>query len=156
MAPTFSEVGASENPGAVHIARSKRKRNDPEKSPWAFGAVLARKRKLAMSFVWKHSVLLRLPGHLIVRMMLALTLVAATGGLSAGAAESGTDIPAPALDPPQAPNGKLQTAVLAGGCFWGVQAVFQHVRGVESAVSGSSGGDQAAAWVPDALGMPSP
>jgi peptide-methionine (S)-S-oxide reductase len=98
-----------------------------------------------MSFVWKRSVLLRLPGHLIVRMMLALTLVAATGGLSAGAAESGTDVPTPVLDPPQAPNGKLQTAVLAGGCFWGVQAVFQHVRGVVSAVSGYSGGDQAAA-----------
>src|SRR5271166_6470310 len=36
-------------------------------------------------------------------------------------------------------------AVLAGGCFWGVQAVFQHVKGVETAVSGYSGGEEATA-----------
>jgi peptide-methionine (S)-S-oxide reductase len=49
--------------------------------------------------------------------------------------------PAPATDakltPPQ---GALQTAVFAGGCFWGVQGVFQHVKGVKSAISGYSGG----------------
>ena len=78
-------------------------------------------------------------------MMLALVLVAAAGCRSAGAAESGTNIPAPELDLPQTPTGALQTAVLAGGCFWGVQAVFQHVRGIEFAVSGYSGGDQATA-----------
>ena len=64
--------------------------------------------------------------------------------MAEGAAESGTNIPGPALDLPRTPDGKLQTAVLAGGCFWGVQAVFQHVKGVEPAVSGYSGGDQAA------------
>ena len=47
-------------------------------------------------------------------------------------------IPAPAVDEPA--GGGLETAIVAGGCFWGVQAVFQHVNGVESAVSGYSGG----------------
>ena len=87
----------------------------------------------------------RSPGLRQHFMMLALVFVAAVGWRSAGAAEGGTNIPAPALDLPQTPTSKLQTAVLAGGCFWGVQAVFQHVRGIESAVSGYSGGDQATA-----------
>ena len=47
-------------------------------------------------------------------------------------------VPAPVLDPPV--KGKSETAVLAGGCFWGVQGVYQHVDGVTSAVSGYSGG----------------
>jgi len=47
-------------------------------------------------------------------------------------------VPAPAVDPAEA--GKTATAVLAGGCFWGVQGVFQHVEGVSAAVSGYSGG----------------
>jgi len=45
----------------------------------------------------------------------------------------------PALDARSAPP-KTETAVFAGGCFWGIQAVFQHTRGVTSAVSGYSGG----------------
>ena len=39
----------------------------------------------------------------------------------------------------------MQTAVLAGGCFWGVQAVFQHLNGVQRALSGYAGGDRATA-----------
>jgi peptide-methionine (S)-S-oxide reductase len=39
-----------------------------------------------------------------------------------------------------APSPKLQTAVLAGGCFWGMEAVFEHVKGVEDVVSGYAGG----------------
>jgi peptide-methionine (S)-S-oxide reductase len=46
-------------------------------------------------------------------------------------------LPAPVLDEAAATPG-LQTAIFAGGCFWGVQAVFQHVAGVKSAVSGYS------------------
>jgi len=45
----------------------------------------------------------------------------------------------PALDAHSAPP-KTETAVFAGGCFWGIQAVFQHTKGVTSAVSGYSGG----------------
>lgn len=48
-------------------------------------------------------------------------------------------VPAPAFDP--ADPAKTATAVFAGGCFWGVQGVFQHVDGVTSAVSGYSGGN---------------
>jgi peptide-methionine (S)-S-oxide reductase len=48
-------------------------------------------------------------------------------------------LPAPALDTPAAQAGK-QTVVFAGGCFWGVQAVFQHVKGVQEATSGYAGG----------------
>jgi len=49
-------------------------------------------------------------------------------------------IPNPALDAPIAKTKTGQTAVVAGGCFWGIQAVFQHVKGVISATSGYSGG----------------
>ena len=53
-------------------------------------------------------------------------------------AQSGRAIPAPALD--EANSAPTETIVLAGGCFWGVQGVFQHVKGVISATSGYSGG----------------
>ena len=62
----------------------------------------------------------------------------------AGPAESAVVIPLPLIDNPKTP-GPTQTAVLAGGCFWGVQAVYQHVRGVTNAVSGYAGGDKASA-----------
>lgn len=54
------------------------------------------------------------------------------------AAEPAVVIPAPGID--EAAKGNSETAVFAGGCFWGVQAVFQHVKGVKNAVSGYSGG----------------
>jgi peptide-methionine (S)-S-oxide reductase len=56
------------------------------------------------------------------------------------AAEGAVVIPAPAKDVPTSDG--VQTAVLAGGCFWGVQGVFQHTKGVVSAVSGYAGGSQ--------------
>jgi peptide-methionine (S)-S-oxide reductase len=59
--------------------------------------------------------------------------------------ESASIIPAPAVDAPTPAVEGLQTAVLAGGCFWGVQAVFQHVKGVSGAVSGYAGGSKATA-----------
>ena len=49
-------------------------------------------------------------------------------------------VPAPAVDAPRAATPGQQSAVLSGGCFWGVQAVFQHVKGVIKATSGYSGG----------------
>ena len=48
--------------------------------------------------------------------------------------------PAPAVDTPLASSPTKQSAVFAGGCFWGVQAVFEHLKGVTSATSGYSGG----------------
>jgi peptide-methionine (S)-S-oxide reductase len=59
----------------------------------------------------------------------------------AGAAEPAVVIPAPTLDEPAAGR-HTETAVFAGGCFWGVQGVFQHVKGVTNAVSGYSGGEK--------------
>ena len=59
------------------------------------------------------------------------------------AAESATAIPVPIVDT-TAPGGEIETAVVAGGCFWGVQAVFAHVKGVTLALSGYAGGTTAA------------
>ena len=57
--------------------------------------------------------------------------------------EAGVMIAPPALDEPiSATAAHEETAVFAGGCFWGVQGVFQHVRGVTKAVSGYSGGQR--------------
>jgi peptide-methionine (S)-S-oxide reductase len=66
-------------------------------------------------------------------------LMAALAPALASCAESATVIPAPKLDEPAASSGS-ETAVLAGGCFWGVQAVFQHVKGVTQVLSGYAGG----------------
>ena len=78
--------------------------------------------------------------HSSRRLALAALLGLAT---SAFAAEEARKIPAPAQD--EAPRGDSETIVLAGGCFWGVQGVFQHVKGVASPVSGYEGGDKATA-----------
>lgn len=61
-----------------------------------------------------------------------------------GAAEPGRAIPRPAIDVAST-QATSAVAVFAGGCFWGVQGVFQHVEGVINAVSGYAGGDQASA-----------
>lgn len=58
---------------------------------------------------------------------------------SAFSSEEAVKIPAPAQDPAAASAG-VQKAIFAGGCFWGVQGVFQHVKGVQRVVSGYSGG----------------
>jgi peptide-methionine (S)-S-oxide reductase len=49
-------------------------------------------------------------------------------------------LPAPAIDATRASSAGTQTAVFAGGCFWGVEAVYRHMKGVQSAVSGYAGG----------------
>ena len=59
---------------------------------------------------------------------------------SALAQEIAVKLPAPTQDTAAAPQGARETAVFAGGCFWGVQAVFQHTQGVLNAVSGYAGG----------------
>ena len=67
---------------------------------------------------------------------LALAIVLAAHSFSSPA----DSLPDPAVDLPAARAGGVQTAVLAGGCFWGVEGVFEHVRGVTGAVSGYAGG----------------
>ena len=59
-------------------------------------------------------------------------------------AEEARNVPAPTVDE-QAAGKTSETAVIAGGCFWGVQGVFQHVAGVTNAVSGYAGGAKATA-----------
>jgi peptide-methionine (S)-S-oxide reductase len=68
---------------------------------------------------------------------LAVMLIAVAAG-TARAQEPAVAIPPPLMDEP--PQAGTETAVFAGGCFWGVQGVFQHVKGVKSAVSGYAGG----------------
>ncbi len=70
-------------------------------------------------------------------------LSAAWLGAPARADQEPRLVPPPAVDEP-ARSGQ-EVAVVAGGCFWGVQGVFQHVKGVVSAVSGYDGGDKATA-----------
>ncbi len=62
-----------------------------------------------------------------------------------GAQAAGNSFPAPAINEPLAMTSKQEAIVVAGGCFWGIQAVFQHVKGVVSATSGYSGGGSSTA-----------
>lgn len=73
--------------------------------------------------------------------LLALAFAVLT--VPACAADLNKRIPAPALDPASA--AQSETLVLAGGCFWGQQGVFQHVKGVSKVVAGYSGGTKATA-----------
>jgi peptide-methionine (S)-S-oxide reductase len=82
-----------------------------------------------------------------LRHIVPITLVAAIVAVAAwqpwaisAAAEKAVVIPAPTLDAQPGPR-VSEVAVLAGGCFWGVQGVFQHVEGVTRAVSGYAGGN---------------
>ena len=75
-------------------------------------------------------------------LLLSLALAATP---FAARAESAVTIPPPSAEAPAQGSG-LETAVLAGGCFWGIQAVYQHVKGVKNAVSGYAGGTQKDAY----------
>ncbi|RDE06160.1 peptide-methionine (S)-S-oxide reductase MsrA [Sphingomonas aracearum] len=79
--------------------------------------------------------------------LLGLSGIAALIGAAAlstpATAERAVPIPAAARDVPATPG--LQTAVLAGGCFWGMEAVFEHVKGVRDVQSGYAGGTRASA-----------
>jgi peptide-methionine (S)-S-oxide reductase len=68
-------------------------------------------------------------------------LVWATAKPNDGRANPTSAFPKPAVDSPLATSSAKETAVLAGGCFWGIQAVFSHLKGVVSATSGYSGGE---------------
>jgi len=80
-----------------------------------------------------------------VLLLAALECLGNGGQQPVLAAESSVIVPAPLLDAPKVGPAAIQTAVLAGGCFWGVQGVYQHVRGVTQALSGYSGGTKATA-----------
>src|SRR5580700_181954 len=75
-----------------------------------------------------------------VRMVaMMLTVLAGTLACRAGSGASAA-VPSPVVDESKAEAKGKETAVVAGGCFWGIQAVFQHVKGVHSATAGYSGG----------------
>ena len=59
--------------------------------------------------------------------------------------QTATPLPPPEVDSPRGAAATTQTAVLAGGCFWGVQGVFQHTKGVKNVLSGYSGGEKTTA-----------
>src|SRR5271156_6931298 len=82
------------------------------------------------------------------RALAYATLFVSLLGLAAtmpAQAEPAVVIPAPALAPAPPAGSGLQTIVLAGGCFWGPQAVYEHVKGVTQALSGYAGGQKATA-----------
>jgi peptide-methionine (S)-S-oxide reductase len=84
----------------------------------------------------------RIPYALCVTTLLALAGAGLT--IFPSAAEVARVVPPPALDEPSG-QAASEVAIVAGGCFWGVQGVFQHVEGVTNAVSGYAGGDKATA-----------
>lgn len=83
---------------------------------------------------------MRLNGKLIMMVLLLGLGILASRPMMA-ARDAPTIIAPPALDNAKA-KGPMQTAVLAGGCFWGVQGVFEHVKGVRKVVSGYAGGSE--------------
>ncbi|HEY8165634.1 MAG TPA: peptide-methionine (S)-S-oxide reductase MsrA [Gemmatimonadaceae bacterium] len=76
-------------------------------------------------------------GILLTGVTAALLLIA---GRSTSATAAISPLPPPTFDAPLAPKHGQDTAVLAGGCFWGIEEVFQHVKGVKDAMSGYAGG----------------
>jgi peptide-methionine (S)-S-oxide reductase len=75
----------------------------------------------------------------VIVIFFAWTAIRALGARPAETPNASV-FPKPAIDAPLASSSRSESAVFAGGCFWGVQAVFEHVKGVKSATSGYSGG----------------
>lgn len=73
-----------------------------------------------------------------IKALLAFTIAISAGSLLASA--KSVKVPAPVLMEQQSADQGTEKTVLAGGCFWGLQAVFQHVKGVQNVVSGYAGG----------------
>jgi peptide-methionine (S)-S-oxide reductase len=72
--------------------------------------------------------------------MVAMLLSVLAGAVACRAGGASAAVPAPVVDEVKAAAKGKETAVVAGGCFWGIQGVFSHVKGVHSATSGYSGG----------------
>lgn len=83
------------------------------------------------------------PSHSLSALLFSFALAAAAGCSMSSAAPVAA--PMPAVDVVSGTDVKSATAVFAGGCFWGIEAVFEHVKGVQSARSGYAGGTQATA-----------
>ena len=84
------------------------------------------------------SIIAKLIGLLGIAVLIGVLVTQST--IPIRGAESRFALPDPTSDAPLAKTSGQETAVVAGGCFWGIQAVFQHVKGVTAATSGYSGG----------------
>jgi peptide-methionine (S)-S-oxide reductase len=73
----------------------------------------------------------------LIRLMPVLCLATT---IACHASSAAVKLPDPAADEPLSKSKGMQTVVLSGGCFWGIQAVFEHVKGVSSVTAGYSGG----------------
>ena len=81
--------------------------------------------------------------HSLFRKLATLPLTALIAGCSLLPVQAAaTTIPDPAKDAPLAAGSGKQTIVLAGGCFWGMQSVFEHVKGVTAVTAGYAGGSK--------------
>src|SRR5471030_3158179 len=83
---------------------------------------------------------IRLPAASVLSLVLGLS-----ASQPVAAAETAQLLPPPQAEMPAAAGTQLETAVLAGGCCWGVQGVFEHVKGVDRVLSGYAGGTAASA-----------
>ncbi|MGC2695228.1 MAG: peptide-methionine (S)-S-oxide reductase MsrA [Candidatus Angelobacter sp.] len=72
--------------------------------------------------------------------MNSLVVLCLSSTIACHASSAAVKIPSAATDDPLSKSKGTQTVVLAGGCFWGIQAVFEHTKGVSSATAGYSGG----------------
>ena len=72
--------------------------------------------------------------------MVAMLLTVLAGAVACRAGGTSAPVPGPVADETRATSSTKETMVIAGGCFWGIQGVFQHVKGVVQATSGYSGG----------------
>src|SRR5471030_3296061 len=97
----------------------------------------------------KNGIAKKLASPLVVGAIAVMAML--TWQRSASSAEAAVPIAAPLVDEP-AVGVHTETAVFAGGCFWGVQGVFQHVRGVTEAISGYAGGRAGTAHYEDVAG----
>jgi peptide-methionine (S)-S-oxide reductase len=81
------------------------------------------------------------------RLLALITLLAgvSAAGCDAIGAQAPVTLPDPETDEPVAMSKGQPTAVFAGGCFWGIEAIFEHVKGVKDVTSGYAGGDAATA-----------
>jgi len=79
------------------------------------------------------------------RVMSAGLILCMATTVACHASSAAVKLPNPAADEPLSKSKSSETVVLAGGCFWGIQAVFEHVKGVSSATAGYSGGSASTA-----------
>src|SRR6476661_3833610 len=107
--------------------------------PGTIGRVSWFNRYLPMTTNMKRT----LPSIASVLVVIPVALVLFAAKLTSGASRTESGLITPAVPEQLAATAGEDTAVFAGGCFWGVEAVYDHVKGVKRAISGYAGGDVA-------------